>query len=326
VDFQSELNLIRTILEKVNTTLSSEKTLGLALQGMQDSFKCLAAAIILVDPRAESFKVVTARGWGYEFLKKFHASPFQGLVKEMATNWEPILVTGDDSRKNSDGYIFQHDYNTLLALPLSIRGKPVGLLYISWDEDTKVDDELRQMLTDMARLCTLILDHGSLDDQLFSLSNIDPLSGLYSYKFWHEELHREISRSEKLKSSVALMTINLNKFKEFNSMHGHVKGDVALVGVSEAINSNLGKLDVPCRVGGKWYVLLVGEDEAASEKIAHGIIKTFESLPSVEGSILNLSIGLSAYREGEGEKTLIEGVDNALLEARRLGGNSCRIR
>ena len=321
---QNELNLIRSVLEKVNSTLSSEKILGFALQGMQDSFKCLAAAIILVDARAESFKVVTAKGWGYEFLKKFHTSPFQGLVQEMATRWEPILITRDDSRKGTEGYIFQHDYNTILALPLSIRGKPVGLLYLSWSDEVDVDDELQQTLADMARLCTLILDHGSLDDKVFSMSNIDPLTGLYSYKFWHEELHREITRAEKLNSRVALMVVQINRFKEFNAMHGHVQGDEFLVEVSEIINNELEKLDVPCRVGGKWHVLLVGEDEQAAKKIADGIIESFENLPSVGSSVTNLSIGLSMYRAGEGEKALIVRVDDALLEARRLGGNSCR--
>lgn len=322
---QNELNLIRTVLEKVNSTLGSEKILGFALQGMQDSFKCLAAAIILVDARAKSFKVVTAKGWGYEFLKKFHTSPFQGLVQEMATRWEPILITRDDSRKGTEGYIFQHDYNTLLALPLSIRGKPVGLLYLSWSDEVDVDDELQQTLADMARLCTLILDHGSLDDKVFSMSNIDPLTGLYSYKFWHEELHKEITRAEKLNSRVALMVVQINRFKEFNAMHGHVQGDELLVEVSEIINNELEKLDVPCRVGGKWHVLLVGEDEQAAKKIADGIIESFENLPSVGSSVTNLSIGLSMYRAGEGEKALIVRVDDALLEARRLGGNFCRI-
>ncbi|MDF1524931.1 MAG: sensor domain-containing diguanylate cyclase [bacterium] len=326
MDSQSELDLIRAILEKVNTTSNSEKTLGFALQGIQDSFKCLAAAIILVDARAESFKVVTARGWGYEFLKKFHTSPFQGLVKEMATHWEPILIARNDSRKNTDGYIFQHDFNTLLALPLSIRGKPAGLFYLSWGEEVVVDEELRKRLTDMARLCTLILDHGSLDDKVFSMTNIDPLTGLFSFKFWHEELHREIMRAEKLKSCVAMMMINLNRFKEFNTMYGHVKGDDLLVEVSEAINSQLGKLDVPCRVGAKWYVLLVGDDEQAAKSLAERIIKSFGILSSGGSSDLNLSIGLSVYRAGEEEKTLIERVEGALLEARRMGANSCQIR
>jgi len=325
VNSQKELALIRAILEKVNSTLSSEKILGFALQGMQDSFKCLAAAIILVDARAESFKVVTARGWGYEFLKKFHTSPFQGLVQEMASRWEPILITRSDNRKDTDGYIFQHDYNTLLALPLSIRGKPVGLLYLSWSDEVDVDDEVQETLTDMARLCTLILDHGSLDDKAFSLSNIDPLTGLFSYKFWHEEMHREITRAEKLNSRVALMAVHINRFKEFNAMYGHVKGDEFLVEVSEVINNKLEKLDVPCRVGAKWHVLLVGEDEQAAKRIADGIIESFENLSSVGSSVTKLSIGLSMYRAEEKEKALIVRADDALMEARRAGGNSCRI-
>jgi diguanylate cyclase (GGDEF)-like protein len=243
----------------------------------------------------------------------------------MATRWEPILITGGDSRIGTEGYVFQHNYNTLLALPLSIRGKPVGLLYLSWNEDVEVNEEIQEALTDMARLCTLILDHGSLDDRVISMSNIDTLTGLYSYKFWHEELHREISRAEKLNSRITLMQINLNKFKEFNAMHGHVMGDEFLVEVSEVINQELDNLDVPCRVGGKWHVLLVGEDEKAAEGIAERIIECFENLSSVGSSTTNLSIGLSMYQAGEGEKDLIKRVDDALLEARRLGGNSCRI-
>jgi diguanylate cyclase (GGDEF)-like protein len=323
VNPKNELALIRTILEKVNTTLSSEKILGYAVQGIQDFFKW-----------AGSFKVVTAKGWGYEFLKKINASPFQGLIQEMATRWEPILITRGDSRMGTEGYVFQHDFSTLLALPLSIRGRQVGLLYLrqvgllylSWSEEVEVDDEVQEALTDMARLCTLILDHGSLDDRVFSMSNIDPLTGLYSYKFWHEELHREISRADKLKSPITLMQINLNKFKEFNAMYGHVMGDELLVNVSEIISKELDNLYVPCRVGGKWHILLVGEDEKAARKISDRIIGSFESLSQVGSSATNLSIGLSVYKAGEAERDLIKRVDDALLEARRLGGNSCRIR
>lgn len=326
MDPQSELILIRSILEKVNTPLSSEKILGFALQGIQGSFKCLAAAIVLIDSRKETFRVVTAKGWGYEFLKKFHVSPFQGLVAEMAGSWEPILITGEDARKGTEGYTFQHDFNTMLALPLIIRGRPVGFIYFSWGEEVDVDEDLRQILTDMARLCTIVLDHGSLDDKVLSMSNIDPLTGLYSYKFWHEELHREVTRSEKLDSPVALMQVNLNRFKEFNAMHGHIKGDELLVQVSEIINQELDNLDVPCRVGGKWHILLVGEDGKGARRVAENILASFETLPPAQRSITHMSVGASAYVPGEGEKALIERVDDALLEARRLGANSCKFK
>jgi diguanylate cyclase (GGDEF)-like protein len=319
----SELELIRAILKKVATTLSSEKILCFTLQGIKDSFKCLAAAIVLIDARAETCKVLCAKGWGNEFVKKFHARPFQGLVREMAARWEPVCIKDDDSRKGAEGYVFQHDYDTLLALPLSVRGKPVGLLYLSWGAEVMLDRKTQEILTDMANLCTLILDHGSLDDKVLSMSNIDPLTGLYSYKFWHEELHREITRAEKLNSQVVLMVINLSRFKEFNAMHGHVKGDELLVETSEVIDRELGKLDVPCRIGGKWHVLLVGEDREGAGGIARRIIDSFEQLPFAGNALTHLSIGLSMYRPGEGEKALIERVDDAVLEARRLGGNAC---
>lgn len=319
-----ELDLIRGILKKVSTALSSEKILSFALQGIKDSFQCLATAIVLVDGRNRTFRVVTAKGWGYEFLKKFHASPFHGLIEEMANRWEPILIDMHDDRKGSEGYTFQHDYSTLLALPLIVRGKPVGLLYLSWGEAVDVDVEMRTILTDMAGLCTLILDQGSLDDKVISMSNIDTLTGLYSYKFWHEELHREITRAEKLGTHVALMAVNLNRFKEFNAMNGHVKGDELLVEVSEIISGEMDKLDVPCRVGGRWHILLAGQQEEGARKVADGIIRSFQEMPSEKRSITNLSIGLSTYRLGEGEKTLIERVDDALHEARRQGGDACR--
>ncbi|MGD8353046.1 MAG: sensor domain-containing diguanylate cyclase [Pseudomonadota bacterium] len=322
---QKELKLIQDILEKVSSTLNAEKVLGFALEGIKSSFNCLAASIILLDPKAESFKVVTSKGWGYEFLKKFHASPFQGLVKEMATNWETILITGSDSRKGTEGYVFQYEYSTLLALPLSIRGKPVGLLYLSWSEEVQIDEEMKEMLTNLSRLCTLILDHSSMDDKVFSMTNIDPLTGLYSYQFWHEELHKEATRAEKFNSRLAIMLINLNRFKELNAMLGHVKGDEHLIEVSEIISKELGSLDIPCRFGGKWSVLLIGEDLQAAKDIADRIIESFKKLSSPASSVTNLSIGLSVYHPGEGEKALIERVEGALLEARRLGPNSCRI-
>jgi len=317
----TELELIRKILGKVATTLSSEKILGFAVQGIKDSFHCLAAAIVLVDPSSRTCQVAAAAGWGYEFKKKFYAGPFQGLVKEMADHWEPVYITGDDSRKGSEGYVFQDNYGTLLALPLIVRRKPAGFLYLSWSDEAAVDDPTKAVLTDLASLCSLILDYGKLDDKVLSMSNIDPLTGLNSFKFWHEELHREITRAEKLNSNVALLVVNLNRFKELNAMYGHVKGDEVLVEISEIIGKALDKLDIACRVGGRWHVLLVGEDMQNAEKIARDIIASFEKLPVAGSTPINLSIGLSTYRPGEGEKALIERVDNALMEARRSGGN-----
>ncbi|UCG39297.1 MAG: GGDEF domain-containing protein [bacterium] len=323
---QSELELIRRILERVNSPMTSEEVLSFALQGLHDLFGCLATAIVLVDGKTENFKVAMAKGWSNEFIKRFHARPFGGLLREMVDRREPLIIVDGDSRAGTENYTFEHNYASLLAVPMGIRGKVVGFMYMSSADPAAFDQERVRAIVDMASLCTLVLDHGSLGDKVLSMSNIDPLTGLYSYKFWHEELNREIVRAEKLQSQVALMDIRLNKFKEFNAMHGHVKGDELLVEVSEIIRNQLCNLDVPCRVGSKWHVLLVGEDEEAARDIAEKILKSMERRPSIGEPVLSLSIGLSTYEQGEGEKVLINRVEDALREARRKGGNSLHVR
>jgi len=325
MDSTRELDLIRKILGKVDSSLTSEEILSSALQGIKAAFDCLATAIILVDGRAKTFKVVNSKGWGNEFVKKFHAGPFEGLIAEMAGATSCLQMSREDERAGAPGYSFEHPYASLLAMPMGIRGKQVGFLYLSSSDPDGFSEDREAIIRDLANLCTLILDHGSLGDKVLSLSNVDPMTGLYTYRFWHEELNREVQRAEKLESQVALMDIRLNKFKEYNAMHGHLKGDEMLLVVSELIDNELCNLDVPCRVGSKWHVLLVGEDEEAARQMAGRIIKAKNNLSIPEDST-TLSIGLSMYRDKEGERALIGRVDDALREARREGGDACHVR
>ncbi len=326
MNLTSELELVREILEKVDTSLSCEEVLSFALQGIKDSCQCLAVAIILMDERAGTFKVVNAKGWSNKFVKQFHSGPFEGVIKDMAGADKCLVITDEDERAGGPGYTFEHEYASILAMPMGIRGKQVGFLYLSSDDRNAFAEVRQPIIRDLANLCTLILDHGSLGDKVLTLSNIEPMTGLYTYKFWHEELHREVQRAEKLGSQIAMMDIRINKFKEYNAMYGHLKGDELLIAVSEIIDSELGNLDVACRVGSKWYVLLVGEGEEAARQVAEKIIAAKNKL-SIPGDLgTSLSIGLSTYKEAEGEKALINRVEDALLEARRQAGDICHIK
>jgi diguanylate cyclase (GGDEF)-like protein len=323
---QAEFAVIGSILDRVNTSLTTEEILSVALQGIKESFDCLTVAIIVLEPRREYFKVVNSRGWGNEFIKKFHARPFEGLVADMVTADGPITITAGQSEHLAEGYTFEHEYTELLAIPMGIRGRRIGFMYLSSNTAGALKAGLREGLADLANLCTLVLDHGSLGEQVLSLSNIDPLTGLYSYKFWHEELHREVTRSDLQDLTVSLMTITVNKFKEYNSMHGHIRGDELLIAVSEIIRGELDVLDVPCRVGSKWHVVLTGRDSDDAETVARRMVRAMEKSPPEADSSITIGIGASAYQKGEGEKALIARVDDALREARRQGGNSFHVR
>jgi len=285
-------------------------------------FDFLACAIIIVDPERKYHRVANAKGWGYEFIKQFHSRSFEGFLAEAATLDEPLLVTPDDPRFQAEGYSFYHPYRSFLAVPMGIQGKRIGVLYVSSADPDAFPEDQQDLFWDLASLCTLILDHGSLGDQVLALSGLDPLTRMYSYKFWHEELHREVERSEKVDYNISFMQVKLNKFREFNAMHGHMKGDRLLIEVSEIIRDKLCNLDIPCRVGSEWHVLLVGENKEAARGIAEAILADMDARQQTGDPTVTLSIGLSVYTRGEGEKTLIQRVERSLMEARRKGGNS----
>jgi diguanylate cyclase (GGDEF)-like protein len=322
LDPQNELALIRKILRNVNSPQTTERFVSSILDGIRDRFDFLACAIIIIDPERGYHRVANAKGWSYEFVKQFHGRSFKGFLAEAATLDEPLLVTPDDPRFQAEGYTFYHPYQSFLAIPMGIQGKRIGVLYVSSADPDAFPEDQQDLFWDLASLCTLILDHGVLGDQVLALSGLDPLTRMYSYKFWHEELHREVERSEKVDYDVSFMQVKLNKFKELNAMHGHIKGDQLLVDVSEIIMDKLCNLDIPCRVGSEWHVLLVGEDREAARGIVEAILSDMDARPQTGDTTVTLSIGLSTYMRGEGEKPLIQRVESALMEARRKGGNS----
>src|SRR5512138_3004834 len=121
---------MRGILDKVDTPLTSEEILSFALQATRDTFNLNACAIVLVDPSRKWFKVALARGWSNEAVKRYHAEPFAGLVAELAGLHAPLLVQKGDGRHGTAGYRFEDDSPAFLALPLAIRGKKIGFLYL----------------------------------------------------------------------------------------------------------------------------------------------------------------------------------------------------
>ncbi len=322
----TELELLRGILGKVNTPLTGEEILSFALQGIKDTYGLSACSIVLVDPSREWFKVSLTRGWSNEFVKHYHASPFRGLAADLAGMGEPAVVKKGDARHGGEGYRFDDDSPAFLVLPLAIRGRKIGFLYLGSSQADDFPPGRIMVFRDLANLCALVLAHGNLEQEIIALSDIDPLTNLYSYKYWHEELHREVARSEKMKNTLSILEIRLNHVREFNSAEGHGKGDEALRDYSRAIRGVLDEIDVPCRSGAKWYVLLTGKDARTAQKNAEAIITAARALPARGNPPLTLSIGVAGYEKGEGEEDFVNRAGEALLEARRKGGSAFHAR
>ncbi len=92
------------------------------------------------------------------------------------------------------------------------------------------------------------------------------------------------------------------------------------------VKDSLGSMDVPCRVGGKWFVILVGQGAEGAKAVGRRITDAMSARPPQGDPPLTLSLGVSAHIHGDPEAALIRRAEEAVLDARRKGGNSLAVR
>ena len=98
--------------------------------------------------------------------------------------------------------------------------------------------------------------------ELDEAARTDRLTGLANRRALEEHYRREAARAARTGEPVALVPIDLNRFKDINDLYGHAAGDMALIGVAGRMRDILRATDVAARVGGDEFVLLLPNSDA----------------------------------------------------------------
>jgi len=159
----------------------------------------------------------------------------------------------------------------------------------------------------------------------------DPLTGLYNRRYFNEILAREIKRSQRDKTRLALMMIDVDYFKKYNDSYGHKAGDDALVAVADSLkNSSKRASDFVFRLGGEEFgILFTIEDEDKAFAFAQLVKKNIEKLQishsnSKISKHITISVGLLVVNfenEMVDENGFYTMADDALYQAKASGRN-----
>ena len=181
-------------------------------------------------------------------------------------------------------------------------------------------------------ITVLTLHRDLLLPQFQRAAGTDVKTGLATPSYWASAVPIELARAETLRSTVGLLMLDLDRFKEINDTYGHPAGDRALKAVGESVRAEVRQGDLVARVGGdELAVLLPGASETEVLEIAERIRDRLTTLSvSVETTTetqmvitgVPASFGAAVYPEVAGTMDqLILAADNALLTAKRAGRN-----
>ena len=164
--------------------------------------------------------------------------------------------------------------------------------------------------------------------QLLELSNTDALTGLANRRAFDQALAQRFSYAAASKSSIALLMIDIDFFKQFNDTAGHPEGDRCLATVAQAIGREIRGSDFAARYGGEEFVVILADADLAqasglAERIRMAIAVLRVYHPGLGGGrFVSISIGIAAQRPespGADGKALVVAADAALYTAKRAG-------
>jgi two-component system cell cycle response regulator len=164
------------------------------------------------------------------------------------------------------------------------------------------------------------------------MAMVDPLTGLNNRRYALPRLRAMYDAAQREGAGLAVMVVDIDRFKAVNDRHGHAAGDAVLVEVARRLSLALGPEDLLARIGGEEFlVALAGADQAqarlVAERLCLGIEAAPVALPSGQKLRVSASIGVALAPAAAADGTdaavaaLIDAADHALLRAKAEGRN-----
>ncbi len=164
--------------------------------------------------------------------------------------------------------------------------------------------------------------------KLLRLANYDTLTGLYNRHSLGEYFSRSTRSLVQGKKSLFLIVLDIDFFKQYNDLYGHVEGDKCLIRVSRCIEQSLRKdTDAAFRFGGEEFVVMAtcdgpGSALSIAKRIQHALAEA--RIPHKGSTVsprVTMSLGVARWHPGMTMEALLEFADKQLYQAKRDGRN-----
>ena len=252
-----------------------------------------------------------------------------GLLRRVLASGEPVWITDltQDANFRRAPLAAKAGLHGAFAFPIRFGSEVLGIMEFFSRDSRPPDDLLVQSTRSIGSQIGQFMARRQAEERVRRLAHFDELTGLSNRSMFNQRLAHALAQARRAHQQLAVLFIDLDRFKIINDSLGHDAGDGVLKEVADRLGACLRESDTVGRLGGDEFVVLIEEFPepahvaAVAQKILAAVTRPF----IVDGQEFHItaSIGISAYpADSQDVQGLLKNADIAMYRAKDQGKNN----
>jgi diguanylate cyclase (GGDEF)-like protein len=323
----------KQVLEQIVSGASLPEVLEILVHGIEAQSGRMFCTILLSDDQGR-LQHAGAYGISKDFLsaaKRLVIPPTADTFARTGTTGEAHASLDMSSEPVWADYrdlALRHGLQARWAAPIhSTTGSVLGLVATYYREHDNPDPHDLRLIEIACNLTRIVIERKHAEARMEFLAHYDSLTGLPNRTLFRDRLAHAIARADRDNQMLALMFIDLDRFKTINDTLGHHIGDLMLKGVAERIKTCVREEDTAARLGGDEFTVILEQITAPEDAsgVAQKIIDELSPPFNLLGNeaFITASIGISIYPTDNTDMDgLLKNTDAAMYNAKETGRNN----
>ena len=323
-----EIYALYEIAQSMGTSLGVSDTMALISSKLTKLVPFSSCALLLFDEEGDTLRCRFATGVEADTLGVMTVRVGQGLSGWVARSRRSLVNGRPEVEFEAAGLSADTTLQSALVAPLVFGDRLIGALAVYSTQADFYTDDHRRLIDRVSEQASAVIHNSIVFEQTQEDSLTDTLTGLPNTRFMFMHLTRELSRAGRLKAELALLVMDLDRFKEINDSHGHHVGDRALREVAKVLRAGIRPYDICVRYAGDEFIVVLsgcGAEEADRKRLelqraVDNVV--FEPRPG-RRLPLAISVGAAIYpHDGESYEALLATADSRMYrdKSSRKGG------